>query len=129
MKISELAAATNVSAKTIRYYESVGLLMPASRDNSGYRYFNATDINTLIFIRRCRELNISIDEIKQLVEVQQNPDASCTTVDNIIVEQLARVRQTQRELAQLEQTLAALATSCNGEHIQDCNILHSLRAT
>ncbi|MDZ7869571.1 MAG: MerR family transcriptional regulator [Rheinheimera sp.] len=126
MKISELAQTTKVPAKTIRYYESVGLLTLASRETNGYRYYKLRDAETLIFIRRCRELNISIEDIKQLVQVKQNPEASCATVDNIIVEQLARVRQMQQELAQLEQTLSLLVTSCSSETIQDCCILQSL---
>ncbi|MCB5225962.1 MerR family transcriptional regulator [Alishewanella sp. 16-MA] len=129
MKISELAEASQVPAKTIRYYESIGLLSTAVRQANGYRYYHSADIETLVFIRRCRELNISIDDIKQLVSVQRDPKASCATVDSIISEQLARVRQTQRELAKLEHTLEALVTSCRSEQIQDCCILQSLRAT
>lgn len=129
VKISELAQTTKVTAKTIRYYESVGLLTSPHRQSNGYRDYLLHDVETLIFIRRCRELNISIEDIKQLVEVKQNPEASCATVDNIIVEQLARVRQLQQELAQLEQTLSLLVTSCSSETIQDCCILQSLHRT
>lgn len=128
MKISELARIAQVPAKTIRYYESVGLLTAPTREANGYRYYNANDVETLTFIRRCRELNIAIDDIKQLVDVKQNPQASCATVDNILIEQLARVRQMQQELSQLEQTLSELVTSCDSEKIQDCCILQSLHS-
>ncbi|MBJ91644.1 MAG: MerR family transcriptional regulator [Alteromonadaceae bacterium] len=128
MKISELATKTRVPAKTIRYYETAGLLSTPLREANGYRCYSTDDIDTLIFIRRCRELNIPIDEIKQLVAVQRKPEASCDTVDNIIAEQLARVRQTQQELAQLEQALAMLATSCSHKQVQNCAILQSLKA-
>lgn len=126
MKISQLAQATKVPAKTIRYYESVGLLSPPTRGENGYRYYRARDAEMLIFIRRCRELNIPIQDIKQLVQVQQNPETSCATVDFIIAEQLQRVRQMQQELNQLERTLSSLVTSCSSEQIQDCCILQSL---
>lgn len=129
MKISELAQTTHIPAKTIRYYESVGLIKPPQRESNGYRYYQLRDVETLIFIRRCRELNIPIEDIKQLVAVKQNPEASCATVDNIIDEQLARVRQMQQELAQLEQTLSLLVTSCSSETIQNCCILQSLQST
>lgn len=128
MKISELATKTRVAAKTIRYYETAGLLSTPRREANGYRCYSTDDVDTLIFIRRCRELNIPIDEIKQLVAVQRKPEASCDTVDNIIAEQLARVRQTQQELAQLEQALAMLATSCSHKQVQNCAILQSLKA-
>lgn len=60
--------------------------------------------------------------------MQHNPSASCATVDNLIAEQLAKVRQTQLELSQLEQTLANLVSSCRSEIIQDCYILQSLKS-
>jgi len=129
VKISELAKATQVPAKTIRYYEEIALLPPAKRDSNGYRHYSSTDAETLIFIRRCRELNIAIDDIKQLVEVQQNPEASCTMVDNIIGAQLKNVRKAQQELAILEQSLRQLASSCEHQQVQECTILHKLRNT
>lgn len=128
MKISELAAASNVATKTIRYYEQVGLIAPARRNASGYRQYEQKDVTTLIFIRRCRELNIAIDDIKQLLDVQQNPNASCALVDEMIEKQLERIRQSQRELAMLEKTLSSLALSCANNKIEDCSILHRLKS-
>ncbi|MDP2562644.1 MerR family transcriptional regulator [Psychrobium sp. 1_MG-2023] len=128
MKISELARVAQVPVKTIRYYEQVRLLTPATRASNGYRQYQQSDIETLIFIRRCRELNIAISEIKQLVDVQQDPKASCHTVDKIIDDQLARIQQTQKELALLEQSLAKLASCCENDQIEDCRILHQLKS-
>ena len=101
MKISELAKATNVSAKTIRYYEQVNLLLPAKRSESGYRHYDKKDIATLVFIRRCRELNIPIIDIKRLLDVQKNPNASCAFIDEMIQNQLIRIQEAQKELALL----------------------------
>ena len=128
MKISELASATKVPAKTIRYYEQVALLSPPIRSENGYRTYTENDIETLLFIRRCRELNIAIDDIKRLVDVQHNPKASCSVVDNIIADQLARIQQTQRELFLLEKSLASLAVSCHNQHVEDCSILNTLKS-
>ncbi|MBB1382544.1 MerR family transcriptional regulator [Shewanella sp. SR41-2] len=119
MKISELASIAQVSVKTIRYYEQIGLLSPPIRTSNGYRHYQEKDIETLVFIRRCRELNIGLDDIKRLVNTQQDPKSSCALVDNIIAEQLARIQQTQRELALLEQSLAALASCCKCHQIKD----------
>lgn len=126
MKISELAIAANVPTKTIRYYEQVGLMTIAARNKNGYRQYNKKDVSTLVFIRRCRELNIAISDIKQLLEVQQNPKASCSFVDNMIGTQLRRIQQSQKELAQLEKTLSSLAESCQNHKIEDCSILRQL---
>ncbi|MCL1150893.1 Cd(II)/Pb(II)-responsive transcriptional regulator [Shewanella ulleungensis] len=129
MKISELASIAQVSVKTIRYYEQIGLLSAPNRSDNGYRFYQQKDIETLIFIRRCRELNIALDDIKRLVDTQQDPKSSCALVDNIIAQQLARIQQTQRELALLEQSLAALATCCQNHQIKDCSILHTLKSS
>ena len=128
IKISELATATNIPAKTIRYYEQVGLIAPAPRNANGYRQYQQKDIETLVFIRRCRELNIAIDNIRQLIDAQQNPKASCALIDEIIAKQLKRIQQTQRELAMLETSLSALASSCTNHKIEDCSILHQLKS-
>ncbi|NMH60939.1 MerR family transcriptional regulator [Alteromonas ponticola] len=128
MKISELAHASNVPAKTIRYYEQIKLISAAERDSNGYRSYQRQDIATLVFIRRCRELNIAIDDIKQLLDIQATPAAPCSTVDDIIARQLAKIKQKQRELALLETSLSELATSCVNHKIEDCSILHQLRA-
>lgn len=128
MKISELATKTQVPAKTIRYYEQIGLLASPSRGSNGYRQYQKENIATLVFIRRCRELNIAISDIKLLIEVQQDPKASCASIDKIIADQLARIQQSQRELAMLEQSLATLASSCKNHQVEDCCILHQLKA-
>lgn len=128
MKISELASIAQVSVKTIRYYEQIGLLSPPIRTSNGYRHYQEKDIETLVFIRRCRELNIGLDDINRLVDTQQDPKSSCALVDNIIAEQLARIQQTQRELALLEQSLAALASCCKSHQIKDCSILQTLKS-
>lgn len=127
MKISELATKSQINAKTIRYYEQVGLISAPQRASNGYRHYQPADVDTLIFIRRCRELNIPLDDIKRLVEVQADPNASCAVVDKIIAEQLAQVQRAQRELALLEQSLQTLA-SCSGEQVDQCTILHKLKA-
>lgn len=126
MKISELAKQTKVSTKTIRYYEEVGLLTPPTRADNGYRVYQENSVKTLIFIRRCRELKISIDEIKQLVEAKNHPSSSCQHVDNIIAQQLNNIRKAQQELAKLEQSLATLAHSCRHDKVIDCEILNKL---
>lgn len=106
---------------------SVVLTDNAYRTDNGYRSYQPADIARLVFIRRCRELNIAIDDIRQLIDVQQNPQASCRAVDELIAKQLARIRQTQQELALLETSLSSLAASCAQQLIKDCAILHQLK--
>ncbi|MGL4939533.1 MerR family transcriptional regulator [Shewanella sp.] len=126
MKISEISSISQVAVKTIRFYEEQGLLPSPKRMANGYRYYTQQDIDTLIFIRRCRALNIGLGDIRRLLDVQQHPHDSCAVVDEIIAEQLERIRQTQRELAKLEVSLSSLV-SCDTHHIRDCCILKRLK--
>tara|TARA_R110000803_G_scaffold24450_1_gene58918 strand:- start:2404 stop:2799 length:396 start_codon:yes stop_codon:yes gene_type:complete len=126
MKINQLAKLTNVLSKTIRYYEEVGLLPKASRNSNGYRKYSPVDVERLIFIRRCRELQIPLEQIKILIQVQVDRTSSCREVDLLIEEQLEKVRKTISELSLLESTLHALAKSCSNDIVGECEILKKL---
>ena len=127
MKINQLAKLTNVLSKTIRYYEEVGLLPKASRNSNGYRKYSPVDIERLIFIRRCRELQIPLEQIKILIQVQVDKTSSCHEVDQLIEEQLEKVRKTISELSLLESTLHKLAKSCSNDIVGECEILKNLK--
>ncbi|MEW6997282.1 Cd(II)/Pb(II)-responsive transcriptional regulator [Colwelliaceae bacterium BS250] len=127
MKINQLSKLTKVISKTIRYYEDIGLLPKAARNSNGYREYGSGDVERLIFIRRCRELQIPIDQIKQLIQVQADKTSSCSEVDLLIEQQLEKVRNTIREMLLLETSLHALATSCSNDIISECAILKNLK--
>lgn len=126
MKISQLAKLTQVASKTIRYYEDIALLPQAYRNANGYREYQKADVERLIFIRRCRELQIPLEDIKTLIQVQSDKNSSCHGVDSLIEQQLEKVRRTISELNQLEQTLHALSTSCAKDIVGECQILKNL---
>ena len=126
MRISELAKAAQVSAKTIRYYEDISLFPAPARDKNGYRKYTQNDVNTLILIRRCRELNISVKEIKRIVAIKDQPTASCAEIDHIIQEQLRKIQQTQTELALLADSLQSIVALCSNKQVKDCKILNHL---
>jgi len=127
MKISQLAKESGIASKTIRYYEGIGLLPAAHRNDNGYREYSTSDIERLVFIRRCRELQIPLEQIKMLIAVQQDQKSSCQEVDDLIEQQLEKVRTTIAELTMLEQTLHTLATSCPNDKVGDCQILKNLQ--
>ncbi|PKI03556.1 MerR family transcriptional regulator [Glaciecola sp. 33A] len=128
MQIKKLASFTGVSAKTIRYYEDIGLLPKAKRGDNDYRYYDEEDVSLLKFIRRCKELRIPLADIKRLVVVQRSGNGPCKQVDAIIFQQLEKIRIAQYELHQLEQNLKTLANCCKNERIKDCEILKHLRS-
>lgn len=127
MKINQLSKLTNVLSKTIRYYEDVGLLPKASRNSNGYREYNSVDVDSLVFIRRCRELQIPLEQIKVLIQVQSDKTSSCNEVDLLIEQQLEKVRKTISELSLLEKTLNTLVKSCSNDVVGECEILKNLK--
>lgn len=128
MQIKQLAHLVNINAKTIRYYEQINLIPAPKRESNGYRTYTQADTERLIFIRRCRDLQIPIDDIKTLLVAQSYGDKSCVEVDDIIENQLTKVRAAQKELKKLELSLASLLTNCNASTINDCQIIKELNS-
>ncbi|ALS31988.1 hypothetical protein PTRA_a0656 [Pseudoalteromonas translucida KMM 520] len=128
MQIKQLAHLVNINAKTIRYYEQIHLIPAPKRASNGYRTYTQADTERLIFIRRCRDLQIPIDDIKALLAAQILGDGPCVKVDNIIENQLIKVRAAQKELKKLELSLASLLTNCNASTINDCQIIKELNS-
>jgi DNA-binding transcriptional MerR regulator len=129
-RIGDLAARTGTSAPTIRYYEQIGLLRRAARQGGGHRVYTRDDIERLTFIRRCREFGFSIDQVRTLVSIVQDPDSSCMDAREMAADHLEAVRAKLRELKALERSLVAFVkscdTSCAGGPGPECVILDDL---
>jgi MerR family transcriptional regulator, copper efflux regulator len=130
LKIGELADRTGTSAPTIRYYEQIGLLRRAARQAGGQRVYTRDDVERLTFIRRCREFDFSIEQVRALVGIMQDPNSSCMDARDMAAEHLAAVRVKMRELKALERSLVTFVescdTSCAGGPGPDCVILEDL---
>jgi Cu(I)-responsive transcriptional regulator len=126
MRIGELAKRTETLVETIRFYEQAGVLTPPARTSSGYRNYVPRDVQRLTFIRRCRDLGFSLDEIRGLLKLSDRSDDSCTSVCEIASKQLVEVRRKLARLRRLERSLSSLESSCDGGQIRDCRILESL---
>lgn len=130
LKIGELADLTGTSAPTIRYYEQIGLVRRAPRQPGGQRIYGRADVERLTFIRRCREFDFSIQQVRALVSLMQDPGSSCMTARNMAADHLTAVRNKMRELRALERSLIAFVkscdTSCSGGSGPDCVILDDL---
>lgn len=126
-RIGALAERTGTSVATIRYYEEIGLLRQAAR-RGGQRIYDHEDARRLGFIRRCREFDFSIPEIRSLLSLMQR-DTSCTEARKLAEGHLFELRRKLGELQVLERTVASLvsacATSCDGGAASDCVILQS----
>ena len=126
MKIQQLAKHTGINSQTIRYYEQIGLLPPPQRSANGYRSYGQSDVDLLIFIRRCKALHIPLSDMKRLVELKSDSAAPCAEVDRIISNQLEEVRHRLEELQQLEASLKELSTGCHNDTVSSCSILKKL---
>lgn len=128
MKIGELSKLANCPVETIRYYEREGLLPEAPRNlQNNYREYQQKHLERLIFIRRCRTLEMSQDEIRKLLVVRVEPNASCASVNALIDKHLLDVNKRIRELEALAHELAHIRSQCGeARAARDCGILHEL---
>lgn len=124
MKISELAQLAGCSTETIRYYEKINLLPKAPRNTNNYRQYNTSHIERLRFIRNCRSLDMTHEEIRLLLGFIHSPEAGCEPVTSIISDHLTHVDTRLNELNHLRQQLLQLQAACSHESTtQACGIL------
>lgn len=112
MKIGELARAAGTQVETIRFYEREGLLPRAARSGANYRVYDPSHVARLAFIRHCRCLDMTLDEIRVLLRHRDQPAADCGDVDRLVEAHLGHVRGRIRELRQLERSLRELRLRC-----------------
>ncbi|MGX2967239.1 MerR family DNA-binding protein [Ursidibacter sp. B-7004-1] len=120
-----LCKALGLNPETLRYYEKIGLLTAPKRSANGYRLFTEQNRQELNFIKTCRSLGFSLDEIKQLKALQQNPENSCYNADDLVEQHLALVEQKIQQLIEIKQSLQAL-TGCQRQQIEQCKVIRTL---
>jgi DNA-binding transcriptional MerR regulator len=130
MRIGILASQTGTTVPTIRYYEQIGLLRPAARQSGGQRTYDQEDARRLAFIRRCREFDFSIDDVRSLLSMIQNGRSSCTEARDLAQLQLEKVKRKLAELKALEATFTSMVANCDsrcaGGPALDCVIFDDL---
>jgi MerR family mercuric resistance operon transcriptional regulator len=127
LRIGTAAAESGCHVETIRYYERIELLPRARRSSSGYRAYTQADVNRLRFIVRSRELGFSLDEIRSLIALSEDPKLSCRKVDALARHHLEDVQTKRRALAQLSRELKRLIDTCASGHRGTCEILAALQ--
>jgi Cd(II)/Pb(II)-responsive transcriptional regulator len=127
LKIGELAKRAQCPAETIRYYEREGLLPEPTRTAGNYRLYNRAHIERLAFIRNCRSLDMTLEEIRQLLRVRDVPGENCDATHQLLDEHIAHVATRVAELQQLERQLKALRRQCAPARLEkNCAILDGL---
>lgn len=126
MNISQAAKISGLSPKTIRYYERIQLIDPASRSENGYRDYSHKDLDILRFVQRARSTGFSVEECRQLLSLYQNPERHSSEVKELVQEKLQKVEDQIAELEHMRNTLKELVTRCPGDEAAQCAIIDSL---
>ncbi len=127
MRIGDLARATGTAVENIRFYEREGLLPAANREDNNYRVYTAAHAERLAFIRQCRNLDMTLDEVRHLLALRDAPAEDCREINALLDEHLGHVRQRIVELKSLEKDLKALRARCaTARAVDQCGILDAL---
>ena len=124
--ISEAAAASGVSAKSIRHYEANGLLPPSVRSAANYRLYSASDIHTLRFIKSARNLGFTLTDIGKLLQLWQNRARNSRDVKALAQQHVAELDVRIADMQRMRDALAQLVDCCQGDQRPDCPILEDL---
>ncbi len=127
IKIGELAKLTGCSVQTIRFYEKKGLIRPQGRSEGRFRLYSPQAIERVLLIRRCRELDMSLQDIGKLLQIKETPNVRCDGVTEMINQHLVKVENRLNELQALREQLRKLAKACSADgSVAECNIIQEL---
>ena len=127
LSIGQLAKQSGISVDTIRYYEKIGLLQTPKRTAGNYRYYSKPMLAELLFLKHCRELGITLQDIQKLKDLSTGPTQTCIAVDQLIDQYLVDVSERIKNLEHLKQDLTHLKLQCSQHKtIEQCGILKEL---
>ncbi len=130
MKIGELAKLTDCQVETIRYYEREGLLPEPARSDGNYRLYTQAHVERLTFIRYCRSLDMTLEEIRSLLSLRDSPQDQCESVNALVDEHIQHVKARIDGLLVLQAQLLDLRQRCGeGPDIEQCGILQRLEVS
>jgi MerR family copper efflux transcriptional regulator len=126
LNIGSVAQAAGVPPKTIRYYESIGLIAPAGRRENGYRSYSEADMRTLAFIKRARNLGFSVEEVRELLDLWRDKARKSSAVKVLAAKHIDALDRKIAELQSMRTAIAHLVKRCQGDARPDCPILGAL---
>ena len=127
LTIGTLSKRTGTKVQTIRYYEQIGLMKEPGRSAGGQRRYFEEDLDRLAFIRHSRQLGFSLEAIRELLGLSDDPSRSCAEADAIARRQLAQVEKRIKRLQALKKELLRMVAECEGNSVADCKIIEVLR--
>jgi MerR family copper efflux transcriptional regulator len=129
MNIGEAARASGVSTKTIRYYETSGLIATAERTGGGYRVYTQADVHVLRFIKRARNLGFSIERIRRLLDLWQDKGRASRDVKRLALDHIADIAAKIAAMSTVRDAVQELADKCEGNDRPECPILRDLEGS
>lgn len=126
MNIGQASDRSGIPAKTIRYYESIGLIGPATRTPGNYRDYDDSSVRVLQFLKRARSFGFSIDDCRELLSLYRDRNRSSADVKAVAERRIGQIDQKIEELRALRATLGSLVERCHGDERPDCPILDDL---
>lgn len=126
LSIGALSKGSGVSIESIRFYERAGLWQKPPRSMGGHRIYGQEHLRRLSFVRRCRELGFSLDEVRGLLRLVDGGGYTCAEVKAITLDHLADIRRKIADLRRLERTFAVVAGKCKGGKVPDCPVIDAL---
>lgn len=128
LKIGDLARETGTKVVTVRYYEKIGLLPAPGRSAGNYRTYDAEAFGRLRFIRRCRDLGFTLDQVRELLDLASDVARPCAEVDEITAAHLTEVERKITHLQALARELRRISATCDGGGtVSNCRILDAIR--
>lgn len=124
--IGDLSRKTGVKVPTIRYYEQMGLMSEPERSEGNQRRYGRSERDRLSFIKHARDLGLTIDSIRELLDLSEHPERPCAQADRIASEQLQAVRERIEKLKRLEHELERICTHCGSGQVKDCYVIRAL---
>jgi MerR family copper efflux transcriptional regulator len=126
MRISEVAKQSGLTAKTIRYYEQIGLVAPAARGSNGYREYDGPTLGHLQFLARARDVGFNLEESRQLLGLFRDSTRQSVHARTLVLEKSEQLRQKIEKLHAMQTVLKDMARRCSGDEGPDCAILDDL---
>ncbi len=124
--IGRMSHLTGVNIETIRYYERIAIMPKPDRTGGGNRQYNHDQLKRLSFVKKCRDLGFSLDEIRALLEMVDGHDFTCGEVHDMTVSHLNNINKKLSDLIQLEKTLSKMASQCSKGDVPECPIIETL---
>ena len=126
MNIGKASKLSELTVKTVRYYDNIGLVKPHQNIFSGYREYKEEDVLKLKFVGKARKFNFSINECRELLSLYENKDRPSKDVKKLTLEKISQIDEKLKQLQNLKDELSYLAENCHGDDRPNCPILDAL---